>query len=941
MSKMWTIQRIAGFDGQAKPIIEDVVTIHELEYHGEWMGKCFVTVNIKSPDPIDWHFDDFLEYRGEVFSISYDPNVVKKARRGTYADGFTYDNIKFFAIGDKTRFFGFKDVVLNQNSDANTQVYTSLATFSFFCSSVEDFADRLQANLDREDQSDLMRGRHFTVLTPSALRTTQRLGSLPAEWNTYFDAHDESRTVYIEGETDVNIDIDKQNCYDVLKYSYDKFGLSYFVKGTTIIIGGKPIHLNTGSQNIFRYGKGLGLYEVERTSDEDIEIVTKLFAYGSEQNLPLNYYAGLTLHVYLNMIVDETHVDGGTENGISVSLESVGYNSGTFIDKIYDFGNIRWYNVDCTIGDISFGGVIEAVKGGAYSDTVRLIADTNPGSVAGANKVTAEVGRRLKQLVGNGVPVYFTGGINKNRFPANRQSNDGIMPATLSINRLMLPGFPLMSLYDWVSANKPSLLELYDFSHDILDPWIKSKNLSVAGLFEGTVCYDGNQQREIYPTIENSEAGVVKADTEITDNGYLDDGTNIGFTLWVARGILNWKDALGNALEDVYIEMKSGFCIGRRFKVLSANESVENNSWVIRVERDKDTSTGRYFPYSEGGNSKYAQVKEGDTFVVTGIQMPNEYIEAAAEKMLIASCGYLDKRDHMRYTYLPKIDELFMQRDHDKRGDVSYYSTICAGMKLEFEDTDLGIWQTPYIDQLTIKENGNNGIPTYDVVLRDEKEKSKFEKMAERIEELTGATQVVERQSYPSMNIDYSEWVAGTPYYYQTLNTNPNPDISDRPYVETSYVWHRYKKWMCLRTLTQEEPKLGCNDWKVVEGNTNFVGEMLTSNGNVFRNGDVDTVLTMKVWWGDEDVTEQIKAISHQFSWSRSTGYDSVQSQFVQQSEDLTWEPDFVSEDKVHLVRGDMGSGWMITYRKALIACLVTFSLAQGEQTDVLGSYKF
>ena len=498
-----------------------------------------------------------------------------------------------------------------------------------------------------------------------------------------------------------------------------------------------------------------------------------------------------------------------------------------------------------------------------------------------------------------------------------------------------------MSLYDWVSANKPSLLELYDFSHDILDPWIKSKNLSVAGLFEGTVCYDGNQQREIYPTIENSEAGVVKADTEITDNGYLDDGTNIGFTLWVARGILNWKDALGNALEDVYIEMKSGFCIGRRFKVLSANESVENNSWIIRVERDKDTSTGRYFPYSEGGNSKYAQVKEGDTFVVTGIQMPNEYIEAAAEKMLIAACGYLDKRDHMRYTYLPKIDELFMQRDHDKRGDVSYYSTICAGMKLEFEDTDLGIWQTPYIDQLTIKENGNNGIPTYDVVLRDEKEKSKFEKMAERIEELTGATRVVERQSYPSMNIDYSEWVAGTPYYYQTLNTNPNPDISDRPYVETSYVWHRYKKWMCLRTLTQEEPKLGCKDWKVVEGNTNFIGEMLTSNGNTFHNGDAETVLTMKVWWGDEDVTEQIKAMSHQFSWSRKTGYDSVESQFIQQSEDLTWVPDLLAENKVHLVRGDMGSGWMITYRKALIACLVTFSLAQGEQTDVLGSYKF
>ena len=547
--------------------------------------------------------------------------------------------------------------------------------------------------------------------------------------------------------------------------------------------------------------------------------------------------------------------------------------------------------------------------------------------------------RAFYNSVSNGSKIYILNA-DVNKAPSDwiEIPQDYDYPAALSVNKLMLPGFPDTSLLEWVVENHPELLGKYEFSQDKKDPWIKSKNITVAGLFEGTVYYDGSQQKEIYPTIENTEAGVVVADTEITDNGYIEGGS-IAFNLKVADSILDWETALSTAIEDVYVEMKSGFCVGRRFKVNSAKK--ENGAWVLNADRDKDTSTGRYFPYFENNDSKYAQVLNGDTFVVTGIQMQDAYIEAAAEKMLIATCGYLDKRDHMRYTYLPKIDALFMQRDHDKRGDASYYSTICAGMKLEFEDTDLGIWQSPYIDQLTIKENGNNGIPTYDVVLRDEKEKSKFEKMAERIEELTGATQVVERQSYPSMNIDYSEWIAGTPYYYQTLNTNPNPEISNRPYVETSYVWHRYKKWMCLRTLTQEEPKLGCNDWKVVEGNTNFVGEMLTSNGNVFRNGDVDTVLTMKVWWGDEDVTEQIKAMSHQFSWSRKTGYDSVQSQFVQQSEDLTWEPDFVSEDKVHLVRGDMGSGWMITYRKALIVCLVTFSLAQGEQTDVLGSYKF
>lgn len=933
MAKKWTIKGVRKVNGVDSTV--DIAVVHNLEYHNEWMGRCFVNINVKSSEPIDWHFDDYLIYRGETFSISYDPNVVKKARRGTYDEGFTYDNIKFYSIGDKARLYGFRDVVLNPNAAANTHVYTSLATFSFFCSSIEDFADRLQANLDRDPHSSLVTG--WKVLTPIFDRTTQRGVSITkSEWLQYFEQNDNDE---IKGETDVNIDIDKQNCFDVMKMSYEKFGLAYYVIGTTIVIGGKPIHLNTGSENIFRYGKGLGLYEIERTSDEDIEIVTKLFAYGSEQNLPLNYYANKGKKVCFNVACksEREYISGHPILNLWTNKTL------SLLDLKNIFGASQ--RVTLKAGNTTISATVSAdtYAMGPERDDPTLPHDVEyvyfslpRGSAPDYDDTEA---RAFYNSVSIGSKIYILNA-DVNKAPSDwiEIPQDYDYPAALSVNKLMLPGFPDTSLLEWVVENHPELLGKYEFSQDKKDPWIKSKNITVAGLFEGTVYYDGSQQKEIYPTIENTEAGVVVADTEITDNGYIEGGS-IAFTLKVADSILDWEYALNTAIEDVYIEMKSGFCVGRRFKVNSAKK--ENGVWVLNADREKDTSSGRYFPYFENNDSKYAQVLNGNTFVVTGIQMPDSYIESASEKLLIAACGYIDKRDHMRYTYVPKIDELFMQRDYDKRGDASYYSTICAGMKMEFEDTDLGIWHTPYIDQLTIKENGNNGIPTFEVVLRDEKEKGTLEKMAERIEELTGATQIVERQSYPSMNIDYAEWVSGTPYYYQTLNTNPNPDISTRPYIETSYVWHRYKKWMCLRTLTQEEPKLGCNDWKVVEGNTNFIGEITTSNGNVFRNGNVDTTLTMKVWWGDEDVTEQIMAIGHQFAWSRYTGYDSETEQFVQQSEDLSWEPDIIEENKIHIVRGDMGSGWMIDYRQALIACLVTFSLTQGEQTDVLGSYRF
>lgn len=949
MAKTWDIKGLRTVEGAERTVT--IATVHEIESHGEWMAECFVTVSVKSPEPIDWHFDDYLVYRDETFSINYDPNVVKKARRGSYGEGFVYDNIKLYFLGNKTKSYGFKDVVLHDNE----VTYTSLATFSFFCSSIEDFADRLQANFNRERQSSLIANIPFRVLTPSFLRTQQRgINITKDEWLRYFDDNDESGGIHIEGETDINIEIDKQDCFDALKCSYEKFGLAYYFVGTTVVIGGKSIHVNTGAQNIFRYGKGLGLYEIERTSDEQQEIVTKLFAYGSEQNLPLNYYANLHKKAFVSGLKHEQGPQGP--------------------DRQYEIWcyKTNWNTVKDAFTDKNRTVIVSDGKGHTCPCT--------------ASSVTYNEGVRLKLHFGNGmdyeidgemVPcdadsffnaitdwqhLYFTYGasINLNSWPADSIEEDGDYPKLLSVNKLMLPGFPDESLKEWV-CNKANinasvikrregpenemtvpvssdpdiepwraLLRKYAFSTDQHDPWIKSDNINAIGLFEGTVNYDGSQQKEICPTINNTSAGVVTSGSNIEDNGYVTNPSQ--FTIEVAADALNWKEALNNALEEVKISMTSGFCTGREFAVGKAELNENKDAWILKLSRYQDTSLSRYFPYFDNDVSEYCQILAGDTFTVIGIQMPDEYIVAASEKLLIAACGYLDKRDHMRYTYLPKIDELFMQRDHDKRGEASYYSIIRAGMQLEFEDSDLGIWHSPYIDQLTIKENGNNGIPTYDVVLRDEKEKGSLEKLTDSISELMAnpPVQVVERQSYPSMNVDYPEWVLGTPYYYQTLNTNPNPEISDRPYVETSYVWHRGKKWMCLRTLTTEEPNFWSTDWKVVEGNLELVGQIESSNGKSFHNGNVDSTLTMMVWWGDEDITEQVIERGGTFSWSRRTAYDSETEQFVQQSEDLDWEPTVTAVNKIHLQRRDMGPGWMIEYRQAMICCNVTFPDGQG-----------
>lgn len=172
--------------------------------------------------------------------------------------------------------------------------------------------------------------------------------------------------------------------------------------------------------------------------------------------------------------------------------------------------------------------------------------------------------------------------------------------------------------------------------------------------------------------------------------------------------------------------------------------------------------------------------------------------------------------------------------------------------------------------------------------------------------------------------VDYPAWEQGMPFYHESYNRA-------KGWIEQSYVWHRSKKYMCLRTLTTEEPGLGCADWRVVEGYTTFWAEIVPSNGAKFHNGNVDTILILRVWWGSEDVTDIVVSdAGYRAEWTRLTGYDGEAREYRAQGEDLSWTPTVVAPNKILLVRGDMGSGWMRTYRSAMIRCRVTAVCIRG-----------
>ena len=119
--------------------------VRKVQYSGTFMGECFVNTTINSELPIDFEIGDYFIYRNEQFTINYDPSVLKKAGARKNGEAYVYDGVKFNSYSDELTRCDFLDYVLADNFVH----FSSLPTFSFFASSIQDLADRIQANLDR------------------------------------------------------------------------------------------------------------------------------------------------------------------------------------------------------------------------------------------------------------------------------------------------------------------------------------------------------------------------------------------------------------------------------------------------------------------------------------------------------------------------------------------------------------------------------------------------------------------------------------------------------------------------------------------------------------------------------------------------------------------------------------------------------------------------
>ncbi len=578
--------------------------IHRFTYQGTFLGECFVTATIESEYPVSFEIGDYFTYRNERFVLNYIPPKQKQARKGTYGSAFVYDNIKFNSLADELTRVEFLDVVLNDNGIH----YTSLPDFSFYANNVKDLADRIQANLNR-------------------------VYSGAEQWS-----------VIVSNDTiakDKVINVSKINCRDALALASSQFGVNFIVRNRTITIGTAGLAVG----QVFGYGKGKGLYDIQQTTNEDALIITRLRAYGNTRNIPNRYYNKLKKANGQAYISDGVYIP-------NLMLASFPY---TISDpaKVYiDSAKMSSYGLR---------------EGSVYFDGSDDLPDIFP-SLEGMTK---------SQLNAAGINVSLTVGDNGN-----------------------------------------------------IDECLSADNPTDSG--------------------EIPEKGSGEIPSEFTI--YLKD---LGFDLSEKDSDKQYKYATGDTMQ---ISMTSGMCAGRTFDVMENGITKDTSSGYTRYKitckrfTDETTASGTAFP-----NSLY-KVNAGDKFVILGVEMPDVYVKAAAQRLQVAAADYLALHDETKYTYTPKIDEIFMANnpvigESIKEGDI-----------LNFDDTDLEIDASVIIQTLKI-EVGAKLVPTYEVTLSNERVTGTIEKMQNTISQLASNNTGITVDQVKSVILSY-----GAKYFLSRLS---------------------------------------------------------------------------------------------------------------------------------------------------------------------------
>lgn len=194
--------------------------------------------------------------------------------------------------------------------------------------------------------------------------------------------------------------------------------------------------------------------------------------------------------------------------------------------------------------------------------------------------------------------------------------------------------------------------------------------------------------------------------------------------------------------------------------------------------------------------------------------------------------------------------------------------------------------------------------------------------------------------------VDCGEWGFGNTYLHEEYNqTNLQ--------WETHDVWHNGLKWRCLQhqpvvdtvggvtTTTYHEPKWQSEYWGVIEGDTNYTLQFVSSNGYSFRRTAVNTTITAHLFFGGIEITNEADVTPAKViftGWTRclESNWNGGNPNFTQA--DIAWnnahaKSNIYDPRTLVLTNEDMPVGWSSS-DKTIFNCSVT--IYDGNNTIII-----
>ncbi len=461
-----------------------------------------------------------------------------------------------------------------------------------------------------------------------------------------------------------NITFSKEDCLTALQKISDAFDIEYYVEGNTINLS----KLVNASPHVLKYGRNRGLYDITRTQAQDMDIITRLYAFGSTENLPAGYLSSrLRLPGGYDVLVNNITYDISLVNpnlrrirfnwtaptNISVTSIIIEYRIiGTNTWREYEDGSVTtprdFYGhfrfVSNSIGSISATApntlVTDYNIGYLLREGDRLkVVDASTG-IAGMYtilSISGPVGSDYTLTTLETVPtaaastsaleVYRSNLNDDFEFRFRSMPIGAVTPAITILHTDGTNSTPIFS----GAPNQLSFLE---------------KNIDLYGIIEGDFIDDD---------IKPDRQGTVTAVSIGDPFQFTDDTMDFDVNDQLAPGIA------------AKVTFNTGQLAGYTFEIKSYNNATK----TFRILLNKDEA------HLELPSLSFSP-QVGDVYVLHDIYMPSSYVLAAETRLLNKAIEFLDKNSKPDYTYNLTCDPAYFRRNQIKVniGDVIWVSDI-------------------------------------------------------------------------------------------------------------------------------------------------------------------------------------------------------------------------------------------------------------------------